>query len=123
MQALSWTPDNIMMNGEYSQNDCNTVLMPSDIINKCGGHLYITPTCHNSEIFELKENKYYLWINEHEFWITEWLLMKANISQTAADELLHYIHKNSGNMVKIHIQRVCDIKKYITNASYSVPVS
>ena len=59
--------DNIMMNAEYSQNDCNTVLMPSDVIDECGGHLYITPTYHNSEIFELKENKYYPWMNEHEF--------------------------------------------------------
>src|SRR5579871_5863261 len=115
--------NNIMMNAEYSQNDCNTVLMPSNVIDECGGHLYITPICHNSEIFELKENKYYPWMNEHEFWIIEWLLTKANISQTAADELLLYIYKNGENMTKMCIRRVHNIKKYITNISYSVPVS
>ena len=94
---------NIMMNAEYIQNDCNTAPIPSDVVNECGRHLYITPSFHNSEIFELKENKYYPWINEHEFWITEWLLMKANISQKAANELLLYIHKNGGNMAKMHI--------------------
>src|SRR5579871_5712417 len=38
--------NNITINTEYSQNNCNTVLIPSDVINECGGHLYITPTCH-----------------------------------------------------------------------------
>src|SRR5579871_6997798 len=94
MTAVAFTePDDVMINTEYGQNNCDVV--PPDEMDDHGGHIYMMPSYNNAEILELKENKYYPWINKHEFWITEWLLTKANISHKAADELLLYIHEHA----------------------------
>src|SRR5579871_6045094 len=66
MTAVAFTePDDVMINMECSQNNCDVV--PPNEMDDHGRHIYMMPSCNNAEILELKENKYYLWINKHEF--------------------------------------------------------
>jgi len=106
---------------EDSQNVSDTVLELPDQVDERGGEVYNMPVCHNSALHKLKENKYYPWRNEQEFWIMEWLFMKVNISHKAANALLQYMHRNSQATLNIRIQNVRDIKRILESASCLPP--
>ena len=62
---------NNAMGTKHIQRDHDTVLDPPNEVDNCAGAIYVTSQCNNPDIPELKENKYYPWINHQEFWITE----------------------------------------------------
>jgi hypothetical protein len=114
-----YEPDDIETYGENSQDVHNTVLIHPDEIDERGGTIYSMSLCYNSDIPKLKENKYYPWINKHEFWITEWVLTTANISHKAANALLRYMHEHVRETTNIRIRNVRDIYQLISKASWS----
>src|SRR5579871_4389035 len=62
--------DDITASTEFTQ-DHDSVLLPTDEVDECGGHIYEILSHHNHNDSNLEENKYYSCANEHEFWITE----------------------------------------------------
>lgn len=101
----------------FSQEEHDIVLPPIDEIDQRGGHVYEILSHHDHDNSNLEENKYHPWANEDEFWITEWLITKAKISNKLVNELLHYIHQHDGCIEKIQIRSVRDIKKNIARVS------
>ena len=95
--------NDIMASEEFSQEDHDSLLVPTDKVDQCGGHIYEMSFHHDYDISNLEENKYHPWANEHEFWITEWLITKAKISNEVANELLGYIHQHNSDIEKIQI--------------------
>ena len=109
--------DNIPANTEHCQEDLDSAVLPIDEVDECGGQIYAMSSHCDTNVSNLEENKYYPWANEHEFWLTEWLITKAKVSNKATNELLRYIHRQNGNIEKIQIRNVRDIKKCMAKAS------
>jgi hypothetical protein len=109
--------DNIQENSEYDQEDPDIVVLPTDEVDQRGGHIYVVSSHRDSNISNHKENIYHPWTNEHEFWLTDWLIMKAKVSNEAANEILRYIHRENGSIKEIQIRNVHDIKKRLAMVS------
>jgi hypothetical protein len=62
-----YQPDDIETYCENSQDVHNTVLIHPDEIDEHGCAVFSISLGYNSDIPKLKENKYYPWINRHEF--------------------------------------------------------
>jgi len=109
--------DSITATTGINQEYHDVAVVPTDKVDQCSGQIYETSCYHDDKTSQLDENKYYPWANEDEFWITEWLIMKAKVSKVAVNELLHYIHQNNGCIQNIRIRSVCDIKKNMARVS------
>src|SRR5579871_869961 len=54
-------------------------------------------------------NPYIPWINQHDYWLTNWLITHANISQAAASELISYLHIHGGEFVNMPYNNMRDV--------------
>ena len=94
---------NIIVLTEHIQSNHDTDVIPLDEVDEYSQHIYIISLWNKIDIPELKENKYYPWVNQYKFWITEQLLTKVNISHKVANKLFNFMSEYRKEIKNIHI--------------------